>query len=225
MVAVQRKLTSSFWKEQPQGPAAQYLGVLLVLLDELDRDAFAEEINRLLAGEIHPLHRRTVDLLARRRGDKPAFSIGNNLPVYIAPDLESQAGVLLGNIDKWSRTPHLVLDGIVRIDIIADHPEIDYRGLYDLYYSGITLTWPTDNLRGLSLWLRRIRAEFTFYHEVGHHVCGHTEGGSVPDQEEEADKYARMMIRQAHPVLSGAVRTLTLPITITRAMFRRRKIA
>ncbi len=201
--AVREKLDSAAWAEAPKGPAARYLGVLLLLLDELDQTAFAEEIDRLLGGPLDVVHRHIVGLLAKRRGTEPLGRIGPGVPVFVAPDIGAPE-VVLENLTCWSRTSGLDLDGLTRIDVIARRPEFDYLGRFDLRFNGIILTWPTTPAKGLWLALQRLDAEFTFYHEVGHFAHGHLEGGQVAEQEDEADAYAHRMIRAARPAVTGA---------------------
>lgn len=209
--AVKAKLDSPAWKTNPRGPLARYLGTLLCLLDELDPNEFRQQINRLLASKLHPLHRKTAEILSRRSTEKPATHIGPGIPVFVAADI-CNPRVVVGNLERWSRTANLALDGVTRIDVIARHPQLDYLGLYNLFFSEIILTWPADHPRGLRLWWWRVNAEFTFYHEAGHHACGHVEGGSVADQEDEANAYARSMIRNSYPILTGVVRVLLAPL-------------
>ncbi|MBT8409692.1 MAG: hypothetical protein KJN93_08715 [Alphaproteobacteria bacterium] len=205
------KLESAVWQEPPRGPSGKYFGILLALLSELDPGAFARLIDRMRRQKLHPLHRKTLDLLAARTGDSPAFEIGEGIAVYIAPDIAEPA-IVVGNLRRWERAPGLDLGGVSRIDVIARHAGLDYLGLYSMFFSGIILTWPAEPPRGLRLWAQRLDAEFTFYHEVGHHVSGHIEAGSVAAQEDEADAYARRMFRAAHPVLSAAGRGLLWPL-------------
>jgi len=208
--AVQAKLASHAWEYNPRDPLPRYLGVLLSLLDELDPGAFEKEIDRLLDTQLHPLHRTTVEMLAQRRFEQPQTHIGPDIPVYVASDIADRS-VVIHNLETWSRTATLSLTGVTRIDIIARHPQLDYLGLYNLFFSGIILTWPADRVPAQHRWWRRLDAEFTFYHEVGHHACGHIEGGSVAEQEQEANDYARKMMRKAHPILSAIARALLFP--------------
>jgi hypothetical protein len=208
---VKDKLASSAWGDNPRGPLAKYFGVLLSLLDELDSSSFEKEIARLRKTKLHPLHAVTLNILSKRIQDEPATIVANRIPVFVASDIGDRA-VVIGSIESWSKTKGLSLDNVSRIDVIARHPEVDYLGKYNLFFSGIILTWPITSARGVKLWWRGLDAEFTFYHEVGHHVSGHNEGGQVADQEKEADDYARSMMRNSRPVLMFIGKTLLWPI-------------
>jgi len=90
---------------------------------------------------------------------------------------------------------------ISRLYIISEQSHHDFRGNYQPYLAIITLAWtelfhPSNPLQ----WVFRINHEFTLYHEVGHHREGHTEYGQDPEQEKQADAYARRLIQHAHPV-------------------------
>lgn len=63
------------------------------------------------------------------------------------------------------------------------------------------LVWPEEPKGRVLRWLHGLTVEFIFYHELGHHACGHVEGGQDPDQEEQADRHAARLWRQAHPVM------------------------
>ena len=199
---IQEKLASSAWGENPRGPLSKYLGVLLALLDELDTAAFETEIARLRKSKLHPMHLKTLDILSQRIREEPAIHVADEIPVFVASDIADRS-VVARNIESWSKTEGLSLDKVTRIDVIARRPELEYLGKYNLFFSGIVLTWPVTSARGVKLWWRRLDAEFTFYHEVGHHVSGHIEGGQVAEQEQEANEYARSMMRNSRPALTS----------------------
>lgn len=199
--AVLQKLGSDAWSDNPRGPLASYFGVLLSLLADLDPDIFASEIDRLSSTDLHPDHRRTLSLMARRVRETPVAEIGPGIPVYISADLPDHAWIH-DCLSCWAETPGLDLDHILRIDVIAAEAELDYLGRYQIFFSGIVLTWPKHRPRNPVLrWGRDLRREFTFYHEIGHHASGHLEGGSIEEQEDEADAYAIDAMRRAHPVI------------------------
>lgn len=215
--AILAKLDSNAWANTPRGPIGRYLGVLLALLDEIDPNVFKHEIARLRATKLHVLHRRTVEIMSYRCWDRIYARVGPEIPVHISDEFNDPQPHL-ENLKRWVQTQGLDLSGLTRIDIIAKHAHMDYLGRYDLFYSGIILTWPTAPARGLRSWGRRMYGEFIFYHEVGHHACGHLEGGQVKKQEKEANRYAVGKFGQAHPILIGTGCVLLFPF---RPLLRR----
>lgn len=209
-IQIRNKLSSSAWAENPRGPLARYFGVLLAILDELDPSAFEQEVSRLRKSKLHPLHLKTLNMLAQRILEEPATYVASGIPVYVASGIADRS-LVVKNIEGWSKTKGLSLDNVTRIDVITRSPELEYLGKCNLFFSGIILTWPVTPASGIKLWWRRLDAEFTFYHEVGHHVSGHVEGGQVVEQEREADEYARSMIRNARPVLTTLGQILLWP--------------
>ena len=207
---IEVKLRSSAWVENPRGPLSKYFGVLLALLDELDKSVFRKEVTRLRRSKLHPMHSKTLDVLSQRISEQPSVYLSDGAPVFVASDIFDQT-VVVRKIEKWSMTRGLSLKSVTRIDVIASRPELAYLGLYNLFLSGIVLTWPSSSSRGLRLWWSSLKAEVTFYHEVGHHVCGHIEGGQVDEQEKEANDYARLMIRRSRPLLTLIGRLLFWP--------------
>lgn len=205
------KLVSPAWAENPRGPLAKYFGVLLSILKELDASTFEKEVSRLRKSNLHPMHIKTLDILSQGILDEPATHVADGIPVFVAPDIGDRS-VVVRNIEAWSKTKGLSLDNVTRIDVIARRPELDYLGKYNLFFSGIILTWPINAASGLKLWLRSLSGEFTFYHEVGHHASGHIEGGQVAEQEQEADEYARSMMRRSRPIFTFIGRMLLWPL-------------
>lgn len=204
---VREKLKNPAWGKNPQKRLVDYFTVMLSLLGELDPRACKEEIQRLRGGKLHPVYDKIVGALSQRIRDEPATHIGSDVPVYIAKDIEERDFVI-ASLERWSRTPQLELDGVTRVSVVAQHPDLDYLGQYCLFFSGILLTWPSARVGLHRLWWQRFQAEFTFYHEVGHHACGHIEGGQVEEQEKEANRYARSMMRRSRPIFSRVMRVV-----------------
>lgn len=211
VIQIQNKLKSSAWADNPRGPLARYFGVLLSILDELDASAFEEEVSRLRKSKLHPMHIKTLDILSERILEEPATHVADGIPVFVASEITDRS-VVVRNIEGWSQTKGLSLNNVTRIDVIARRQELDYLGQYNLFFSGIILTWPINSASGVKLWWWRLDAEFTFYHEVGHDVSGHIEGGQVAEQEQEADEYARSMMRNSRPVFTFIGRMLLWPL-------------
>ena len=205
------RLFTDAWRDKPVGPSAAYFGILLALLHELDSAVFKDVLARLSRTKLHPLHRRTLDLMELRLADHPVGKIDGRIPVYIAPDV-ADADKVFAQVLRWSGTPGLDMSKVTRLDVIAFHAELDYLGLYQIDYDGIVLTWPSPHSRVVVRWLKRLQTEQVFYHELGHHSFQHSEGGQVPEQEDEANAYARAMFRKAHPILTFFVRAVLRPI-------------
>lgn len=51
--------------------------------------------------------------------------------------------------------------------------------------------------------------ERALYHEIGHHVHRHS-FGEIPEQEQEADAYARRLMKIGHPVLGKIVHGINM---------------
>lgn len=216
---VRQKLSSDAWRKKPHGPSARYLGVLLALLHELDSNAFEEEIERLRGEPLHALHRRTIELMAKRHGDHVFGKIGDDIPVYISDEVDHPEKIYR-YMQHWSRTPGLEMSNVTRVDVIAFHPEMDYFGRYNLLYDCIILTWQNEVPAGFARWWRKTKAELTFYHEVGHHLFQHDESGQVEEQEREADAYKRLMFRKAHPILIPILAVASSPILFVQKVSR-----
>jgi hypothetical protein len=136
----------------------------------------------------------------------------------------SNSAQVVTDLQRWSATKGLSLENVTRIDVIARRAELDYLGRYNLFFSSIVLTRLTIQPKGLIRWLETLNDEFTFYHEVGHHVLGHSEGGQVAEQEEEANAYARSMIRVSRPVFTFLARVFLWPLKpVLKPMLVRRK--
>lgn len=114
------------------------------------------------------------------------------------------------HVSRWLHNiPADDLADISRLYIISEQSHHDFRGNYQPYLAIITLAWSTLFHPSIPLqWVFRVNHEFTLYHEVGHHREGHTEYGQDPEQEKQADAYARRLVRQAHPVSTMIGRAL-----------------
>lgn len=208
---VREKLGSDVWRDRSLGPSASYLGVLLALLHELDSEEFKKEVQRLRAEPLHPLHKHTIEMMAKRHGDHVFGKINDQVPVYISREI-GQPKLVFEYLESWSQTRDLAFSKVTRVDVIAFHPDMDYLGRYNFFYDGIVLTWQNEVLSGFASWRRKTRTELTFYHEVGHHYFQHSEGGQVKEQEREADDYKRLMFRNAHPILFTVGRVAFSPV-------------
>ncbi|MEP3275712.1 MAG: hypothetical protein ABJN26_07970 [Stappiaceae bacterium] len=111
------------------------------------------------------------------------------------------------HVQIWLKNlPEEDLEGIPFLYIVEDQSSFDYLGQYLPHFGTITLIWNTFfHPQNPIQWLARIGFEGTLYHEVGHHRNKHTEGGQVPEQEKEANTYARHYSTRAHPHIARVV--------------------
>lgn len=189
---------------------------------QIVRDAWRElaALEQLDAAPLYPMHRQTITTLAQRLSDTPIGYVAHTVPVYVARDVPEPAQVM-DDIAGWARMAGMTFDGVTRVSVIARHGDLQYLGCYDILYLGIILTWPVAASGPGLRWLRQLETEWAFYHEVGHHVCGHLEGGQVAEQEAEADAFASARFRQAHPMISGIGRAITWPLRRFEARLER----
>ncbi|MBW8636097.1 hypothetical protein K1W69_02775 [Hoeflea sp. WL0058] len=194
------QLRSPKWAEYHRGPQARFLAVLLSILNEIDSDQCARELRRLRRSKLHSLHRRTVDLLASVVADRSYCFEKRGVQITISTKLKDPEKIAK-MVSRWLHTPDARdLQKLTSIDVMPFHEDLDYLGYYRTEFSKILVTWPSKNIWYRSFFYR-LNAETTLYHEIGHHVCGHLEGGQVEEQEKEAKGYASRMLRRAHPLL------------------------
>lgn len=155
---------------------------------------------RTLAGECHPSV--SAILKSIKRFDNDNFAKCSFGKIEIFEELALDKGLrATDHVLKWlDNVSDEDLQGINRVYVLDDDIERGYIGNYAPLLNVISIIWRRPYFRRAQFnWLRRITVEKTFYHEVGHHACGHLEYGQVPEQEEQADLYARKHMLVAHP--------------------------
>jgi hypothetical protein len=144
-----------------------------------------------------------------------AFSLKNyehytvrNIDVYEHKEIKVKCRINT-YIKKWlSNLPTNDLLGIHRIYVVR-LDDIKAAGTYTPVLFKITLVWDNDFREGSLLFrLISISTEKVLYHEVGHHVHGHT-FGQMPDQEREADRYATKILKREHPAMYWFAKSLS----------------
>lgn len=190
------KLRTKDWAVSPRGRGDKSLGILLAILDELDRDSFEAEVSRLQRRDLHPHHGRTVDLLAQRLSDNPAGHVGRGVPVHVAREL-GDPDEILSALKPWVRRTRRHVDKIARIDIAAKYGNDDLSR-YNPLFSGVMLSWPSAKTIAAEKKTALMQPEFMFYRAIGYHARG-SEGGSFDDRDEASDRYAVRAFRRAHP--------------------------
>lgn len=125
------------------------------------------------------------------------------IPVFEYKRIESKYEIR-PKLEQWFRNiPDDDLKEIERIYIVERTEEQDYAGYFMPIFYYIKLVWDTPQARyNPVLWLRLIEMEFTFYHEIGHHIHRSTgEGKLKQEREDEADSYAAYRFISSRPVL------------------------
>ena len=208
---IEAKLDVKTWSQAPKGPTRTYLAVLLAMLDAVDPAAFRAAIDRLGRTKLHPAHRHTLRIMARRRADTPQGDL-SGVPVFVAEDV-AQRDQALDLLHRWHR-PFAPLNDISRIDIIARRDDMDCLGRYRIASSGIVLCWPTAPPKGRAArWFWDFQAQHTFYHALGH-----LEGGQVAEQEVEANAFAARLMRRARPGLTAIATPFLVAIWLNRKL-------
>ncbi|SFI87459.1 hypothetical protein [Jannaschia pohangensis] len=174
---------------------------------------FRQEVARLLATDLHPDHRNTVETLSRQNSRAPACRINGRIPVFISEGIADRDAVA-GHIQTWSQTPGLCLPAISRIQIVPEDPGLVEIGTRTLVFPEIVLIWPSDRSRGLRRWFRGLTAETWFYWNVRIQELAYSDGGPTPEQRDEAQRYARRMMARSRPMMGRIARVLARPVVV-----------
>ena len=113
-------------------------------------------------------------------------------------------------LERWlNNVPGKDLKEIERIYVIT-YDGRDKAGSYRPILFTIELVWynPFSRHDPFS-WFLLQNIERTLYHEIGHHVHRHS-FGQIPEQEQEADAYARRLMKISHPVLGKIVHGINM---------------
>lgn len=174
---------------------------LTALLHDIDEAASNAFIGKALQSNRH------VALIAALRGIQ-RYSISNfhrssfdGVPIFEEAVLDARYKAT-AHVQEWLRSvPPADLAGISRIYIVKTKPDFDFLGTYLQTLSVVTLVWDTRFAPGGVLsWLLQQGYKHTLYHEIGHHAHKHREFGQDPQQEAEAESYARKLLAKTNPI-------------------------
>ena len=216
---IEQQILGAEWDSVTNKSQVMLFAALLRLLEEIDDKALSKTVSTLRSGELHQTYEQIIKLMEHKQRDKLRNVRAFGIEVYISLKIE-RTDLIEKYILKWLKTlAEEDISEITRIDIIPYQTSYDYGGLYDVYFSAIVLAWE----KRWRMWPMRLifplTREFTLYHEVGHHALSHVEGGSQPDQEHEANRYAAEMFMKAH----WLVRVMAAPVRLFRSVTRRRR--
>lgn len=188
----------------PRGNMA-VLTALWLLLHDLDEQASRTLLEELIrAGELHPIYKQRLMTITSFTMRDYLRARCNGVDVLTLNSLPG-APVAAAKVLTWlCGVPPEDLEGIERLYVI-DRTQDRYWGEYFRVLANVVVVW-----RG-SRWLRRLRTEFTVYHEIGHHLDPNLDGPKT-EAEAFADRYAWDRFAMAHRMLTN--RTLRKPTTL-----------
>ncbi|MCP4318702.1 MAG: hypothetical protein GY789_22575 [Hyphomicrobiales bacterium] len=163
-------------------------------------------IEKATSGRIHPVNMAVLQRIGRyRRSNFHEVKFGE-IDIYETKSIDQRYRATR-NLVRWlSHVPAGDLSRISRIYIIDEDSEQDFLGYYRPYVAVITIVWKSSIHPNIPVqWLFRLSCESTLYHEIGHHKLGHI-GGQNPEQEDQANRYARRLMRRAHPWMASFAR-------------------
>ncbi len=173
---------------------------LLSLIQDIDEEAAARAAGKIRRAGCRPVIQQRIDTIL-------TFSLSHynqyrvhGIHVCQKKSLGGEAFIRervtawLDNVDASD------LEGIERLNIVPSSDE-DYMGTYMPRLCKVMIEWPAVWSRYDPVsWLWLLEVEFTLYHEIGHHACGH-DFGSDPEKEREANRYAQRIYDRVHPRL------------------------
>jgi hypothetical protein len=128
--------------------------------------------------------------------------------IYILKELKN-IDFIEYKLDEWlSIVPKEDIIEIDRVYVIPDNEDYNYNGTYTPILSYINLVWKSNYENSFFWkWMDLVRTKHTLYHEIGHHYHRHSLGQNK-EQEKEADDYARVLMKKAHPNMAKIGKTL-----------------
>jgi len=204
---VSDQLLAYSWRTVKFGEQLRLLSGLLSLAHDIDEVAarrIAERIeekgcSHAVRGIVHSIFSFSLDHF-------DLFSV-EGVSIYRSKELAGVAQTIKSRVTKWLRTvPDRDLDGVDRIYVVPSCGS-HARGAYTPVLCTIAIQWDAP-ANPFSRWFWLLRVEYTLYHEIGHHVRRHNKLGQDPDQEDEADDYAKKLIKKNHPFFRRVAKVL-----------------
>jgi len=194
---IEKQLFSYSWTEIKYGAELDILSGLLSLLNDISEIKAKELGDKIIKNDCDDIvESRIKSIVNFSLNEFNSYKIGE-ITMFQSKEL-CVTEKIKQKMESWlSYVPQDDLNEIDRIYIIPKTGE-DHRGTYMPILCSIMVEWinPFSSYNPLS-YLFLIEIESTLYHEIGHHVHGHTFGND-PEQEKEADKYAGGMLSKSH---------------------------
>ncbi len=206
---LEKQLLPHDWSKIRNKIEMRYLCALVSLMNDIDENSCRKTVNSIISNGCAIEAKQCLQSIAAFSLDDYVSSTIRGMRVHIAQELEHPKQIQ-ARLEEWLAViPQADIVGIDRIYVVPYHEDYTYSGTYMPTLSYITLVWdnPTSKWNFVFHWIELFLIERTFYHEIGHHVCGHT-FGQDEKQEEEADDYTKTFLLANHKILNSLVKTL-----------------
>lgn len=197
---IERELHRSNWRKIRHREEISAVVGLAALLHDLDENASNASIAKILRNGCHPAVASALRSIQRFSHSNYRKSMFGDVVIFEEAAIDADFAATT-HVQRWlSQLPKDDLRGVSRIYIIKTKESFDYSGQYLQILGVVTLVWtsflgPRNPIYPL---LRRYD-KHTLYHEIGHHTLRHNEFGQVPEQEQEANAYARSALARSRP--------------------------
>ncbi len=217
---IESEILAYKWGNIKYGSQIKILTGLLSLANDIN-ETRAKELGQKLKAEgcNEAVTARINSILEFSLDDFIAYSLFG-IDVFQSKDLCFETRIRK-NINKWlSRVSKGDLKNIERLYLIPNDGA--HLGTYQPILCNIMIVWdmPYSSHNPLSF-LKLLTFEHTLYHEIGHHVHRHT-FGQIPSQEKEANRYAAILFKKAHPFLRRFLKTIKITLGFVE-VFQRMK--
>ncbi len=205
--AIEEKLLQQSWEDVEHGARIGQLIAMLNLIHDMDEErakTVGEQIRK--AGCSIKVDRRIAAITTFTLDNFNCFEVAG-MKIFQSKQLGKQAA-FEKRLKKWlAVVPEADLSQVERLYLVPKS-DSDYLGYYMPILCKVVVEWDMNGsyLNPLS-WIELFLIKKTFYHEIGHHVHGHT-FGQDPDQEKEADRYAAKLLFKSHPIFMGILKKL-----------------
>jgi len=189
----------SNWSQIKRPNEIRYVSGLVTLLrdiNEVEADGVAKQL--IVNGCDITIKQLVTSICRFTRADYLTYDI-RGIAVFEQKELSNQD--VRSKLERWlNNVPDKDLKEIEQMYVITDDGR-DNAGSYTPVLFNIKLVWDnTFSVRNPFSRLLLLNVEYALYHEIGHHI--HRHGfGQVREQEQEADAYARRLMKISHPIL------------------------
>ncbi len=204
--AIETQLLGYTWENIDNKVQVEILSTLLSLVNDINEES-ARELGKKIQnkGCNAVVKVKIKSILAFSLNDFRNYQI-QEVEIYQLKSLDHDSRIKNKMISWLSSVSNEDLKKIERLYIIP--ADAKYSGTYMPMLCKIMIVWDCSYSEYNPLsYFRLLRIEHTLYHEIGHHVHRHT-FGQHPEQEKEADRYAKILMRKNHPILYRIAKTV-----------------